>query len=56
MQGESVRILCTWNVQGFSPSYLVVDDDGFSAWVPTSEIRIVNPNFLPLRAFTSKNR
>lgn len=48
LQGEPVRIIATGDVTGFSPSFLIVDQDGKTAWVPMREISIVDPNYLPL--------
>lgn len=48
VDGEPVRILGTGNVTGFSPGYLVVGQNGETAWLPMSEVRVIDPNFLPL--------
>lgn len=49
-----VRLIMHGNVSGFSPAYLCVDSDGLSAWVPQSELRITDPNYLPMQD-TTKN-
>ncbi len=48
VEGDPVRILATGNVAGQSPSYLCVDSQGYSAWVPLRDVAIIDPNFLPL--------
>lgn len=49
VDGEPVRILATGNVIGFSPGYLLVDQTGLTAWLPMAEVRVIDPNFLPLK-------
>jgi hypothetical protein len=56
LQGEAVRILATGDVTGFSPSYLLVDQEGYTAWVPLSEVRIIDPNFMPIQGLMAKPR
>lgn len=37
-QGRKVLVIATGDVEGQSPSYLVVDEQGESTWVPISEV------------------
>ena len=48
VDGSPARILMAGNVAGQSPSYLCVDGEGYSAWVPIRDVAIIDPNFLPL--------
>ena len=43
-----VRISMFGNVQGFSPGFLCTDQTRRAAWVPISDVRIIDPNYLPL--------
>lgn len=44
---ESVRLLGTGDVEGHSPCYLFVGDDGVSAWDSQAKFTIIDPTCLP---------
>lgn len=46
-QGESVRITHVGDAQSMSPVFLIIDSQGQSAWVPQSEVRIIDTDYLP---------
>ncbi len=52
LDGQPVRIIATGNVPGFSPGYLVIDEEGESTWVPLAETQVTDPNFLPVKVQT----
>jgi hypothetical protein len=43
-----VRISMFGNVKGFSPGFLCTDQTRRMAWVPIADVRIIDPNYLPL--------
>lgn len=45
-----VRCIAYGDVQGNSPSYLVIDENGQSTWVSIADLTITDTNFLPLSA------
>lgn len=45
---QPVRCIAYGDVQGNSPSYLVVDERGQSAWISFEDVTITDTNFLPL--------
>jgi hypothetical protein len=46
--GEPVRITAVGDLEGYSPAYLIVDQDGQSSWQQQSKVQVVDPDFLPL--------
>lgn len=47
--GEHVRVVAFGDLPGYSPAYLCVDKTGDSVWVPMEQIKIIDPNALPLQ-------
>jgi hypothetical protein len=47
---QPCKILAIGDEQGKSPVYLVVDEQGQSAWRSVSEIKIIDINALPFNA------
>lgn len=47
-EGELCRITHAGDAEGMSPCYNVVDSQGQSAWVPQSQVRIVDQDYLPI--------
>lgn len=56
VDGEPVRILQIGDLHGFSPVYLCVDEDGFSAPVRVSDVVINDGAFLPLKHTNLRSR
>lgn len=52
VEGKPVRILGTGDMEGASPAYLTVNEDGVSAWRPFFEVQINDTNCLPLSTDT----
>lgn len=46
--GSPVKVLALGDIEGFSPGYLVVTQEGRSAWVPIEQIDIVDGEVLPV--------
>ena len=46
--GQSVRLLSVGDMQGKSPVYLAVDQEGNSYWESIREFQITDPRALPL--------
>ena len=55
---RTVRCIAYADVEGNSPSYLTIDENGQSAWTSFADVTIVDPNFLPTvsRALTGSTR
>jgi len=51
-----VRISMFGNVRGFSPGFLCTDQTRRAAWVPIADVRIIDPNYLPLPELPQANR
>jgi hypothetical protein len=58
VNGHPVRCIAYADVEGNSPSYLTIDDQGQSAWTSFSDVTISDPNFLPVgnRALAGSTR
>lgn len=48
VKGKPVRILAVGDIPGNSPSYLVVNDQGFSTWLPLTSVTIIDTACLPI--------
>lgn len=48
--GAPVRLIAIGDVEGMSPSYCFVDEQGNSAWASQREFRIVDLDALPTSA------
>ena len=46
--GQPVRIAAVGDLEGYSPAYLLIDQQGKSDWVRQAEVTVVDPDFLPL--------
>jgi hypothetical protein len=46
-EGELVRIVHSGDVEGMSPAYQVIDQDGRSGWVSQAQCQIIDFAFLP---------
>ncbi len=54
VDGEPVRINALGDLPGFSPAYLCIDEEGASVWVPMRDVKVTDPNFLPIRALATR--
>jgi hypothetical protein len=52
VEGKPVRILGTGNMEGASPAYLTVNEDGESVWQPFAQVQINDTACLPLSTDT----
>lgn len=43
-----VCLIATGDVPGHSPSYLTVNENGISRWMPFDEVHIIDTGYLPL--------
>lgn len=48
VDGKPVRCVAFGDVEGNSPSYLIVDQEGHSSWQSLADIIVTDSNFLPL--------
>jgi hypothetical protein len=52
--GQPCAIAAVGDLEGYSPAYLVIDQQGQSQWVRQSEVTITDPDFLPLGKETAQ--